>query len=50
MENIQSPDAAQAPDEPAVYQPLNRPTPASVPDDDPNESFLAHIRRSFFDE
>lgn len=49
MENIQSPDAAQ-PDEPAVYQPLNLAPPDEAPDDDPNETFLAYVRQSFFDD
>ena len=47
MENIQEPQVQQ-PEEPAMYQPLNNPKPEHI-DDDPNETFLAHTRPSFFD-
>ncbi len=51
MENEQSPAAAEAQtDEPAVYQPLNPTQAAPASDDDPNETFLSHVRHSFFDE
>lgn len=49
MENIQSPQPEQ-PLEPAVYQPLNPAPPDDTPADDPNETFLAYVRQSFFDD
>lgn len=49
MDDILPTDTAQA-EEPAVYQPLSQ-APADAPaDDDPNETFLAYVRHSFFDD
>jgi len=50
MESNQTSEQTPQAEEPAVYQPLNQPETESPADDDPNETFLTHVRTSFFDE